>query len=267
MEMPATGATIRAWKPPVPGIREVFHARFGDHAYPLHTHDAWTLFIVDEGAVNYDLDGHPGGADPSIVGILPPHVVHDGRSAGDRGFGNRVLYLEPAVIGEELIGAAVDRPAIADRTLRRAVSKLNDTLACVDDALEAETGLAFVAERLRTALGAAPSRRATPERPRDRAEELRAYLDAHAFEPVTLAAAAIELDTPATQLARAFATAFRIPPHTYVTGRRMDAARDRILRGQPLADVAADLGFVDQAHLTRRFKRFLGTTPGRFARS
>ena len=51
----------------------------------------------------------------------------------------------------------------------------------------------------------------------------------------------------------------------YVLGRRLDAARDRILAGQPLADVAAEVGFTDQAHLTRRFRRFLGTTPGQFA--
>jgi AraC-like DNA-binding protein len=31
-----------------------------------------------------------------------------------------------------------------------------------------------------------------------------------------------------------------------------------------LADVAAEVGFADQAHLTRRFRQFLGTTPGRF---
>ncbi|MFI5226445.1 MAG: helix-turn-helix domain-containing protein [Candidatus Limnocylindrales bacterium] len=37
-----------------------------------------------------------------------------------------------------------------------------------------------------------------------------------------------------------------------------------MLDGQPLADVAAEVGFCDQAHLTRRFRRFLGTTPGRF---
>ena len=149
---------------------------------------------------------------------------------------------------------------IPDPVLRRAVSRLNDTLGCADDMLEAETRLAFVVERIRAALGApAPDRRVGCESGgRDRAEQLRAYLDAHAFEPVTLAAAAGELDASPTQLARAFAATFGIPPHAYVTGRRLDAARDRILRGQSLADVAADLGFVDQAHLTRRFKQFLG---------
>ena len=61
--------------------------------------------------------------------------------------------------------------------------------------------------------------------------------------------------------------AFGIAPHAYVDARRLDAARERILGGEPLVDVALDVGYVDQAHLSRRFKRFLGTTPGRFARS
>ena len=81
-----------------------------------------------------------------------------------------------------------------------------------------------------------------------------------------MAAAAAQLGVGPTQLARAFSHAFGIPPHAYVLGRRLEAARDRILGGQPLADVAAEVGFYDQAHLSRRFKRFLGTTPGRFAR-
>jgi AraC-like DNA-binding protein len=49
-----------------------------------------------------------------------------------------------------------------------------------------------------------------------------------------------------------------------VIGLRLEAARDRILGGQPLAEVAAEVGFYDQAHLSRRFTQFLGTTPGRY---
>lgn len=264
MEAPTPGVAIRAWKPPVPGIREVFHARFRDHAYPLHTHDTWTLFIVDDGAILYDLDRHAHAAEMPMVSILPPHVVHDGRAATGDGFRKRVLYLETSLIGERLIGPAVDRPVIPDRSLRRCVSELHDALACIDDAFEAETRLAFVAERIRESLGE-PAEETRQDTDIDLAEQLRAFLDARRFEPVTMAAASEELGASPTQLARAFTTAFGIAPHAYLLGRRLDAARDRILGGQELADVAADVGFYDQAHLTRRFKRFLGTTPGRFA--
>lgn len=265
MVMPATGVSIRAWKPPVHGIREVLHARFTDHAYPPHTHDAWTLFIVDEGAIRYDLERQARGAEPSMVTVLPPHVVHDGRPATSLGFRKRVLYLETSVLGEQLIGPAVDRPVIADRTLRRAVSDLHGALGCADDVFEAETRLAFVAERIRAGLGERTSD-LPPMAGREVAERLRAYLDDRAFEAVSMTAAAAELGADPTRLARAFSNAFGIAPHRYLVGRRLDAARDRILAGQPLADVAAEVGFFDQAHLTRRFRRFLGTTPGRFAR-
>jgi AraC-like DNA-binding protein len=265
MALTVPGATMRAWKPPIPGVREVLHARFTDHVYPPHTHDAWTLFIVDDGAIRYDLHRHARGAEPAMVSVLPPHVVHDGRTATSRGYRKRVIYLETSVLGEDLIGPAVDRPVIPDDSLRGDVSALNDALACRDDTLEAEVLLGTVAERIRTALGQPIAE--SPRAPNgDLAEALRAFLDAHAFEQLTMAAAAEQLGAGPTALARAFTDAFGIAPHAYVVGRRLDAARALILAGQPLADVAAHVGFSDQAHLSHRFKRFLGTTPGRFAR-
>jgi AraC-like DNA-binding protein len=266
MEVPEGGVSIRAWRPTVPGVREVLHARFREHAYPPHTHDTWTLFIVDDGAIRYDLGRHARGAEPSMVTVLPPQVVHDGRPATVRGYRKRVIYLETSILGEHLIGPAVDRPVHPDPTLRRKIAVLHDTLACVDDAFEAETRLAFVAERLRAWLGGESPSETPPPPGKDLAEQLRAFLDSHLCEQVTMAAAAEQLGAGPTQLARAFASAFGIAPHAYVIGRRLDAARDRILAGQPLVDVAADVGFFDQAHLTRRFKGFLGATPGRFAR-
>jgi AraC-like DNA-binding protein len=256
-------ARVVAWKPPVPGVREVLHASFARHAYPPHVHDVWTLFLVDDGAVRYDLDRHEQAALPTMVSILPPHVVHDGRPATEAGYRKRVIYLEADVLGVDLVGPAVDRPWLSDDALRRHVSRLHDALACADAALDAETRLAFVAERIRSALGhdgATPAPQPDPVA----AGRLRDYLDGHLFEPVTLEDAAAAVGSGQTHVARSFVEAFGISPHAYVVGRRLEAARDRILAGQPLADVAAEVGFYDQAHLTRRFRRFLGTTPGRF---
>ena len=105
----AAGAQVTAWRPAVSGVTEVFHARFVDHVYPMHTHEAWTLLLIDAGAVRYDLDGHEHAALDSEVTLLPPHVPHDGQAATPYGFRKRVLYLEPALLGEDLISAAVDR--------------------------------------------------------------------------------------------------------------------------------------------------------------
>jgi AraC-like DNA-binding protein len=256
-------ARVRAWNPGIAGIREVFHARFANHAYPKHTHDVWTLFIVDDGAIRYDLESRAGGAETSTVSILPPHVAHDGRAADARGFAKRVLYLETSVIDAALTGAAVDDPILHAAGLRSRVAALHDVLICGDRALEAETRLAFIAESIRSALGAADD--GGIERPTDElAEQLRAYLDSRLFEPIRIADAASDLGASPTQLARSFSATFRIAPHTYVLGRRLEAARARILDGVPLAEVAAEVGFYDQAHLSRHFTRFIATTPGRF---
>ena len=49
---------------------QMLHARFVAHAYPPHAHDTWTVFIVDDGAIRYDLDRHPRGAAGAVVSTV-----------------------------------------------------------------------------------------------------------------------------------------------------------------------------------------------------
>ncbi|MHA4947220.1 AraC family ligand binding domain-containing protein [Micromonospora sp. SD19] len=89
------GSHVSAWRPAVAGVAEVFHAHFVDHAYPRHIHDVWTLLIVDDGAVRFDLDRHRHGALRTSVTLLPPHVPHDGSSATPDGFRKRSCTWTP----------------------------------------------------------------------------------------------------------------------------------------------------------------------------
>jgi AraC-like DNA-binding protein len=256
---------VRAWKPEVPGISEVFHARFVEHVYPRHTHEDWTVFIVDDGGIRYDLDRYARGVGTSLVTVLPPHVVHDGRPSTQNGFRKRVLYIGQDVLGPHLIGRAADEPDIHDQRLLGAIRRLHPLLECPDDALEAESVMAVVGEILRHHLGESP----TTHRPRDRslANALRDLLDAQTFDRVTLKQAGSVLGATTPALVRSFSRTFGIAPHRYVVARRVEAARKLLLEGAPVAQTAADVGFYDQAHFTRHFRLHVGITPAKFARS
>jgi AraC-like DNA-binding protein len=259
-------STVRAWRPAVPGVAEVFHARFTDHAYPMHAHAAWTLLIVDSGAVSYDLERHPHLAVEQVVTLLPPFVPHNGRSATARGFRKRVVYLDAAVLGEHLIGHAVDDPVIADPILRRAVAGLHDALVRPGAEFAAEGRLALVGERLRGHLHDGGLR--TPPAGGARlAHQLRDLLDARRVEGITLAEAAATLHAHPAHLVRTFTAAFGMAPHRYLTSRRVDHARALLLAGLPAREVAPAVGFYDQSHLTRHFSRIVGLPPGAYARS
>lgn len=249
----------------MPGITEVFHAHFTDHAYPAHTHDTWDLMILDDGAVDFGLDRRRhGAADLSAVLLLPPGVRHDGRTVTAAGFRKRVLYLDTTVLPEHLTGRAVDAPILADPPLRQRIHRLHAALAHPGEALEAESRLSFIAERLRLHLEA--FRHRAPGREAHRlAVGLRELLDARVREGLPLGEAAAVLHAHPTHLIRCFRQTYGLPPHAYLTGKRIELARGLLLGGQRPADVATSVGFHDQAHLSRHFVRHVGITPGRYA--
>jgi AraC family transcriptional regulator len=58
--------------------------------------------------------------------------------------------------------------------------------------------------------------------------------------------------------------------HQYVTRLRIEIAREKLRNRRAgelsLADLSAELGFADQSHFTRCFRRATGSTPGRYLR-
>lgn len=253
---------VKTFKPNALGVVEVLHAKWRNHCYPLHTHDTWTLLVVDEGVIGYRLGGRDHVARRTEVTLLPPHVAHDGHALSRNGFRKRVMYLEPATVDTTLTGAAVDVPTWADGQLRTCVSLLDRSLVR-GDVLEGETLLALVTERLNWHLGGRPTQ---PQRPLPTlaVRRVREILDADPLTNTGLRQVASQVGISVPHLVRAFTREYGIPPHQYLLGRRLDVARRLLLDGHPVALVATRTGFYDQAHFNRHFRRFLRTTPQRY---
>lgn len=68
-------------------------------------------------------------------------------------------------------------------------------------------------------------------------------------------------------LSRIFKKHLGLSPIAYLERSRIDRAKDLIQRAEmSLAEVAQTVGFADQSHFTRRFKHYVGYTPGAYAR-
>lgn len=65
--------------------------------------------------------------------------------------------------------------------------------------------------------------------------------------------------------ARSFKVSTGSTPHQFILERRVARARAKLLHGQQsLAEIALEVGFSSQAHMTGVFRKSLGVTPGRY---
>lgn len=94
------------------------------------------------------------------------------------------------------------------------------------------------------------------------------YIEAHLGEDVTLPRLARVTGVSASHLRVLFKRSVGIPVHAYVIQRRVERARDLLLRGDlPASEIALEAGFAHQSHMARCMRRVLGVTPGSVARA
>jgi len=210
---------------------------------------------------------------PGSISVKVPGEVTIER-AREGGLAFQVVLFEPALLDEAR--AVLERPIVAPRmhaidpghrraqplmALHRSLLDEDAPLAleaAVCDALHALVDLVCAPK------GTEPGRRSRLSAPVARA---RAMLDEAITETVGLDALAAHARLDKFRLCRAFREQLGLPPHAYVTHRRIALAQGLLARGVPQAEVAVRVGFYDQSLLHRHFKRILGLTPGAFVRA
>lgn len=95
-----------------------------------------------------------------------------------------------------------------------------------------------------------------------RLQRVLAHIEEHLGERVTVGHLAAVAHISAFHFARMFKRTTGMPPHAYMTRRRIDRAKELLARSElALVEVAARVGFQTQAHFTVVFRRHVGRTP------
>lgn len=93
------------------------------------------------------------------------------------------------------------------------------------------------------------------------------YIHTYYPRPLPLAELAKVADLSPFHFARQFKQATGLAPHQYLTRFRVERAKHLLMDPRAvLQEVARQVGFCDQSHLTRHFQRAFGLTPAAFMR-
>ncbi len=269
---------VAVWRPGHMGGVEVVRGVATPHSAPRHFHEELEIGLRQGGGWEYHYQGAWHAVAPGALVLTPPgdvHMVRTSREAADTVFyGLRLdadLLRRAAtdVAGHPRRAPDFATPLAHDRDARRLLLRLVSALEkeSAVSRLEQDARLQDALEHLILRYGV---ERLVP-RPvgaeRGAVRRARQYIEEHAERAVTLAELARVADLSASHLCGAFAAAVGMPPHAYQTQVRVARAKALLAAGLlPLAQVATEVGFASQSHLTRHFARLVGVTPGRYVR-
>ncbi len=95
------------------------------------------------------------------------------------------------------------------------------------------------------------------------------FIHANLATTFSLADLAASVEVSPYHFARLFKQSTGLAPHQCVVKLRVERAEGLLLAADRLAlvEIAGEVGFADQAHFTRHFKRLVGVTPGQYSRA
>jgi AraC-like DNA-binding protein len=249
---------------------DLLHAQLVRRSYAPHMHEEFAVGACTVGREVVCYRGQAHYAGPGTLVVVEPEEAHTGAPARRAGFAYRVMYPTATLLGE-LAGTPSRRPrfrdlVIHDPELARKLCRVHAAMARGGDRLETETRLcAVLATLVRRHALPGPDGSARPVGAV--AARVMARLGDQMAGPPSLAEIAIGLGLSRYQLLRAFRAEVGMPPYAWLAQHRVARARGLLERGGRPSEVAAAVGFADQAHLTRWFRRVLGVTPGAFRNS
>lgn len=268
------------------GWRSLYAAIFQESPFqatePAIGHPSFIYHLVRPTEVSRQIEGGPRNKEligPRRICITPgeatAHWEHHGQPEILQVYLRRSIY--HAAVGEiyncdTSAAELVPRFAIVDPLLEQLAVAITTALrdGTAEDGLYIDT----IAQMIAVHLARSHSSQSRPVRMPPmptisgwRIRHVLEYIEEHVDGDLSLEAIAAEVDISPVYFARAFRAAIGQSPHRYVVMRRVERAKELLRNTEmPVVDVALEVGFSSQSHLSFWFHRYVGVSPGAYRR-
>jgi AraC-like DNA-binding protein len=243
--------------------------------FPRHSHPTYAIGVVRAGANRFHYRGAFHTAPTGTLCTVTPDEAHCVEPVGDHGFAYWCLYpsselvmgAAAAVGGKRPSGTLALPPVIEDVEAVGLLCAVFEAEAARAPRMTRETRLLALLSHVLVRHATAPVVAHGKPASASALGQARDILAGCSSENLGLSQLAAMVGLDPFALARGFTRAYGLPPHAWLIQERVRRAQARLRTGLSPAAVAAEVGFADQSHLCRHFKRIVGVTPGLYQRA
>jgi len=239
--------------------------------YARHAHEHFSIGAITAGHSTYLHEQAQFRIGAGTVVLMNPGEVHACNPIDDQPWSYLMLYVDTPWLtdlqhqlgfSQDLGFRAFSTPHSDDPELYAGLNRLYEVL--VDEQAETlhkhSAAVAFFSD-LQQRLN--PASR-PPRESNQKLQRAADYIRQHCTRSLKLEEICQAAELSPSYLIRAFKQHYGMTPHAFVVNQRVQFAQSRLRDGEPIADVALEAGFADQAHFQRAFKQHLAATPGQY---
>ena len=237
---------------------------------PRQIFQEYLIGVIEEGRATFTYKGentHIGGG--SLL-LIQPGEPFSGQGSIDHPRRFRMLHAKPQFVQrllseiteKEAPLPAFNNPVELDLKLVAAFSTIHRALEQPHTQLERDSWLLELMQLLHQHCISGAAVQSPFGKESDRIRQVRSFLLDRFADNISLEELASLVNLSPYRLNRVFSQEVGVPPHAFVNQVRVWQAKEQLAKGVPPAQVAVEVGFYDQAHMHRHFKRLLGYTPG-----
>ncbi len=270
--MKANPSRTRIWRSEHLQSIELVHGVSKSHSLPRHFHDELELGIRQGDGWQFNYRGAMHSVPPDTLVVTQPGEAHYANSASDRDCTFRGLRVGADLLQQVAIEVAGRKtelpffpmPLVHDRDLNTQIVQVHQALEQSIFQLEQQTLILDLLAQLILRCAEDPPSLAKLGEERQPVNRVRAYIEHHYNQDISLEQLAQIANLSSFHLNRSFRKIFGLPPHAYQIQVRILQAKWLLRKEWSIPKVAAETGFASQSHFGSHFKRLVCVTPRQY---
>ncbi|MBN2659163.1 MAG: AraC family transcriptional regulator [Spirochaetales bacterium] len=236
------------------------------HVFPRHSHEnLYAVSLMEKGGSYWNGRSRSASlVQPGELAIINPGEMHSGEPNKYGSTSYRMIYLDSSFLKRDGSIRQFANIISGDLRLKNLFIDLYNSIGKDIEPLAKEISLTAFTGYLSDHYSYPGVGSTTLSNDNPAVDRTREYISDNLNRNVPLEEMAEISSYSPYHFLRLFKAATGMTPHQYLTLKRVEKARELIMKGISPAEIAMKTGFTDQSHFTNTFRKFTGATPRQY---